>query len=77
MYDLFKEIFLKGGIGHSIYIIMGIAVGSWVFENICQALNKNQWANFVKVTSYFLGTITVLGLGVKLVKDALDLLGFK
>jgi len=75
MTELFKEIFLGNGIGHSIFILMGIASGSWAMEGVCSALNKAQWANFIKMVAYFTGTIMVLKLGIQLVSEAIKILG--
>lgn len=75
MTDMFKEVFLGNGIGHSIFILLTLASGSWVMEGVCGALNKPQWSNFIKVVSIFIGTLMVIRLGIQLVYEAAKSLG--
>ncbi len=75
MTEIFREVFLGNGIGHSILLLLGLAVASWAVELVCVALGKNQWANFIKIASYFVGTLLIIDLGLGLVKKVVVALG--
>ena len=75
MNEMFREVFLGNGVGHSIFILLTLASGSWVMENACSAIGKTQWSNFIKIVSIFIGTLMVIKLGIQLVYEASKLLG--
>jgi hypothetical protein len=75
MTDIFKEVFLGNGVGHSILWLLALAVASWALELICLALGKGPWANFIKIGSLFIGTLMIIRLGLQLVKEVATALG--